>query len=210
MKIWIFLLVPVFILLTVSCNMEKRLYRNGWYIEKNKPHTLTANPGSNPVSGASAYEQYEKPVSIPVSAAADSSVVTNTTVNPVIEPQVPDTSLPKKDVKTMSHRELIKSMKEKGCQKPHESANLMYWLAIASICLFWFLPLSLILALVVVAVSESAEEKVIASGECPRENLELIRRGRRMARGFLFVALFVGIALVALLFAMIIVLVARL
>jgi hypothetical protein len=110
----------------------------------------------------------------------------------------------------MSRRELLKSMKEKGCAKPHSSADTVYWLAIASICFCWMIPLALILALVTILLCESAEKEVITKGECPRENLELIRRGRRLAKGFLFVSLFVGIALVALLFTALILVLAGL
>lgn len=196
-------LIPVFILTTASCNLEKRLYRNGWYIEKNKPYTLTATPGSNPVSGASAYEQYEQPVLTPGVAADSSSVVTNNAVDPVTKSQAPDSSLSKEEIKKMSRRELVKSMKAKGCAKPNESANILYWLAVVSICFCLFPPLSILLALVVLLICPSAEKEVIAKGECPRENLALINKARWMARGLIFITLLAFIALFALVITLI-------
>lgn len=179
--------------------MEKRLYRKGWYFEKNKPHPFTAAlPVDDPVSGTSAFEPGEKPAEVPAAAAEDSTVVTPAAADPVIQPQAHDTTLPKKDVEKMSRRELIKSMKEKGCAKPNSTADTLYWLSIITVCLFWMLPLALILALVVILLSDSAEEEAMKS-DCPRENLALVHKARRIAKGFLFVVLIALFAFLAFL-----------
>jgi hypothetical protein len=95
-KNFLFLFAAVFLLAFASCKLEKRLYRNGWYVEKNKPHTLTANPVSNPAHGISAYVHSEKTASTPDSAAADSFALPNNSTSPVIKAQLPDSSLPQK------------------------------------------------------------------------------------------------------------------
>lgn len=211
MKRCLFLLLAL-CTVAVSCNLEKRLYRSGWYFEKNKPHTFTAElPANDPISSASAYEQHEKsnaiPAAIPAADAIDSTIITPPLVDPVMLPQAHDTTLPKKDIEKMSRRELLKSMKDKGCTKPNSTADTLYWLSILSICLFWMFPVALILAIVVIILSDSAEEEAM-KGDCPRENIALVRKARRIAIGFLLVTLFAIIAFLAFLAVALVLLIA--
>jgi hypothetical protein len=182
-QICLFLFPASLLFAAASCNMEKRLYRKGWYTERIQKSSA---PESNLDAAAPATGKTEIPVSKPISPHTDHSpTITEETKtsSPGSMPQTQletDTVKPgeKPDYKKMSRRELVKSMKGKGCA-PNKHANTVYWLSIISVCLCWFPPLSLLLAITTLVMCGPAQKDVMVAGECPRENLELIRKAKR-------------------------------
>ncbi len=166
--------------------MEKRLYRNGWYHEKNKGVSY-----SRGFSESANENSIEKSDSVTLE-----KLISNSSKNPEIRDSNPIVSLQNKnqsiqEIKSNSGDPIVKmtysqarvEMAKKGCQ-PNEAATNTYYLSLASIISVWF-GIGLLLTIFTLFYSVYAINKVIASGDCIEENLAIIKAGRRICWGII-------------------------
>lgn len=194
--------------LLVSCTVEKRHYRSGWFIERidRAEHFLEQQcPVSYPKPDSAISSEEKKQDSSQTFPAADSRsefVFPNEKSNPSdtngnaekSAQQITRDPLPK-----MSYKEATTRMREKGCM-PNQYANTVYWMALLSIPLMIFTGIGFLLVILSLILSFPAEKKVLESGECVEENLALIRTARRLSAGILiFFALLVMFVVAVLL-----------
>ncbi len=201
MKKLLLLFLPVCFLLTItSCNMEKRLYRNGWYIEKNHSK-IFSSPGI----------REDENISLPGKEFfEDTSLAQPGTILAVVEkPVIPETRTAKLKKKIESIRLLKKSLRAdpgkrmtysqariamaaKGCT-PHRSAMAVYYMSLISVFSI-IIGVGFIMCLVTLLISVFAIEKVLADGKCVEENLAIIESGRRICL-FAFIGMLIAAVL---------------
>jgi hypothetical protein len=199
-----FLLLTLFFISAMSCSMEKRLYRNGWYTEHSKKITHAENhPGA-------AIENQDVALALTGHPTAD----TNSPVMPVDTTMQSPYSIPvkisavkKTDEKMqgdppshrMTYAEAVAAMSKKGC-KPHKFAATVHLLSLLSIGTCWFALISLPLVLTTLILCHFATAKVVADGNCVDENLAIIKSAQRNCLIYLTVLLAVIALFVGLLF----------
>ncbi|MDQ3112295.1 MAG: hypothetical protein M3R17_20610 [Bacteroidota bacterium] len=188
------------LLASVSCNMEKRLYRNGWYKEKNVREEFS--PAQKNAPAAIEKEKYtgiqfNNPAPVEFFSSPDFIV-------PAIAPQkvkvLPEENemCPGDTVrKKMTYREASNSIAKKG-SKVHTSAMSIYNLSLISLWTSIFLVPGFVLAIITLSLAASAKKKVRATGDCVDENVDIIDAGKRIAWGVLTGTLIIGIVVLAL------------
>lgn len=199
-----FFILAITLLLATSCNMEKRLYRNGWYIEKNKSHSFSATPG---ISQETVVANEIQPEELP------------STIHPETLPPTPDTLVPavensdrsaritevKQKIKAlrkekqemagdpgrMTYAQARASLAKHNCE-PNRFAMTVYWMSFASIFASVF-GFGLIVALVALLLSVFAINSVVAADSCVDANLAIIEAGKRMCYGVLIAWLILSV-----------------
>jgi hypothetical protein len=175
--------VMVLLLTLVSCNMEKRLYRHGWYKEHSHTLSRTENKFVTPAP--------EIKLQSADTATADPAIAIHTSADTIILAAVPDSAetTPLKEWrkklddspifgKKMSYAEAMASMAKKGCT-PNKFAKTIYLLSILSLVLCWLSGIGILLALITLALSIFAIDSVLAGGTCVEENLAIIHAAQR-------------------------------
>lgn len=206
MKKLLLFLLPVFLLLATSCHLEKRLYRSGWYIEKNTQQAFTAQTGDT-LKPVVTNEIQQKEV-----------LASHDTVIPAAENQNPQAiPLTKKvtqkindlrkvqkqlrgDPQRMTYAQARASMAKQGCT-PNSAAKTVYILSIVSVISILF-GVGLILMVVTLIISVFAIDRVIEDGTCVTENIAIIEAGRRIIFGTLIAMFILGLIALLLLFAL--------
>lgn len=208
MKKLVIFLLPVCVLFGASsCNMEKRLYRKGWYLGKNTTASFSAKPEikQQPADSADADEKHVTPVN----TQGDSAIIKKTPVTPgpqAIKKQLQVLFKIKKEPQSdpivkMSYAEARAEMAKKGC-KPHPMAMTVYYMAVASAILSW-LGLGIFGAIITLVISIFAIEAVVKSGSCIDENIAIIRAGRRICYIMLLIYAILTILVLALILTLI-------
>lgn len=200
MKKFVLLLLPVCLLLAASCNMEKRLYRQGWYVEKNRAQSSSA-PGVHKENNVAPFSEKEVPE---VTAAlpdtllpAEEKSVIPVTRTEKLQKKIESLRLVKKSLRTdpgkrMTYSQARISMAAKGCT-PHRSAMAVYYMSLASLFSI-IIGVGFIMSLFTLLVSIFAIEKVLADGQCVEENLAIIEAGRRLCL-FAFIGMLIMVVL---------------
>jgi hypothetical protein len=197
------LLLTLFLLSAMSCTMEKRLYRNGWYSEHSKKIIHTENqPGA-------AIENQDAALTGHPAADTNSpfTVRVDTTIQSSFSIPVKVSAAEKTDDKVqndppshrMTYAEAVAAMAKKGC-KPHKFAATVHFLSLLSIATCWFAFLSLPLVLTTLVLCHFATAKVVADANCVDENLAIIKSAQRNCLIYLTVLLAVTALFVGLMF----------
>ncbi|MBI3510536.1 MAG: hypothetical protein HY064_07720 [Bacteroidetes bacterium] len=188
MKYFTLLFIPVLFLFS-SCNMEKRVYRNGWYKENHHDvhqySTTLASTTADENSAAVVSTGILKPVALQQKDSAlvlskDSSAVkeklTVASVYKRAEKKITGDDDPKK--KKMTYGEAKKSMAEKGC-KADPLVTTVYWMAWGSVASVWF-GFGLLLCIATLILCIFADDNAAASGNCADENLAIVEDARHI------------------------------
>ena len=195
------LLLFAYLLVAGSCNMEKRLYRNGWYTErthhssfskdKEIPDTVVVKEISPAKENNPSVNDSTQPVKIlPGKHAAIFSAVDK---NPgrlrEITGKSPGDSLGK-----MTYAQARASMARKGCT-PDKSAMTVYYLSVASI-MSLIAGIGFFLAIATLIYSIFAINKVVQEGTCVEENIAIIKAGKLLC--WVTIGIYFAIALIVL------------
>jgi hypothetical protein len=202
-------LLPAFLLFTVlfvsgSCNMEKRLYRNGWYTERT--HHVPSSQ-EQATGNTIAPTDITSKDSIPVqdSIAAASPVKRDTIFSPLEkklkELRQKQKALQDDPIVKMTYAEARASMAKKGCQ-PNKAATTVYFLSLASLITLLF-GIGFFLIIGTLIYSIFAINKVVADGNCVEENIAIIKAGQRICWGILIAMAIIALSVAALFLAII-------
>ncbi|HTL82242.1 MAG TPA: hypothetical protein VL651_11080 [Bacteroidia bacterium] len=174
-----------FIMITIlsSCDMQKRLYRNGWYTGRNDQkvsHVLTTNNSADRnFTEAEPDPASDLKISLDTASAISQPALKQKAFAPVHQLKQKLEQLKKQDdPKKMSYGEARESIAAKG-SKPQPLAEVSYYLAWAGVFSAW-LGLGLLLLLAALLVSIFATNKTIKDGNCVDENLAIIARAKRI------------------------------
>jgi hypothetical protein len=184
-----------------SCTMEKRLYRNGWYKE-NKARTalsISRNSSENlPEEKEIAGMQRSKPATGEIPSSLDLKAASTITIQTVKQLTAKNKVQPGDTArKKMTYQQARDTIEQKG-RTIHPSAMNIYNLSLISLFASIFLVPGLVLAILTLCLAASAKRKVIATGDCVNENLDIIDAGRRIAWGVVAGTLIVGIILLTI------------
>lgn len=206
MKKILFVLLPVFALLAfASCNMEKRLYRDGWYKERNKQNSFSAKQQIVPEAAITDEIQAKKvshqPDSIlPTIAKTDSAIPFPVLIKEKIKTlQETKKELDGDPIIKMTYADARASMAKKGC-KPNPTVMAFYYLSLVSIICCWF-GLGFLTAVIGLIVSVFAVNAAARDGNCVEENMAIVKAGRRICWGVIIGILILTLLVVSIVLA---------
>ena len=203
-------IIAFFLLISLiySCSVEKRHYRNGWYIDHvNRAENWLDAQRHYPVAridSSAAEEKKSDSVSSTVSAGSKIDFIaadkkTNSADSAVNTESVQQKSQ-REPLPRMTYTEARNRMREQGCT-PDPFANTLYILSVAAYPLTIITGIGFFLAIAILILSPFAKKRVIDSGICVEENLALIRLSQKnsiilliliVALTFLLLALITG------------------
>ena len=215
MKKQFFLSGLFLLLLFSSCNLEKRLYSNGWYsgksrnsnVEKPIIHYQSKSEQksvstTNQISQQN-YQEQSGNAEIKVLPAI-SAGETTPKINPIKEAI---NSIRKKysrnlnDPNRVTYAQARKSMADKGCT-PDGLVMATYYMAWASVILCWF-GIGILVCLAALIMSIFATNRAAASGTCADENLAIVKAAQRICYleliWFAIIAVFTALLVLAIL-----------
>ncbi|CAN5885575.1 hypothetical protein BH11BAC7_BH11BAC7_07270 [soil metagenome] len=203
------LFLVLFCLLTgTSCNMEKRLYRNGWYVEKNKKSSFTNTPETTSGSFIANEIKQQTKSSLPDTVL---QVERNTSNPPLVKLEQKIKKLRKVQtqmrgpVPRMTYSQARAAMAKQGCT-PNKAAKTVYIMSIISAAGMFFV-FGIFLVFVTLILAVFAADRVVEDGSCVNENLAIVEAARRICLGaligmlilvFVFLALMLAIVFAAL------------
>ena len=182
-----------------SCSMEKRTYRNGWYIDRSSSSSNIHNLNSDQNISENFAEGKKTSVNIQPASSSDSVSSTQTENQPInVRREIKSIfqsehsmqkavsvlkenslSKDKKKDPPMTYAEARKSMAEKGCA-PNSLVMSTYYMTIASVACVWFGVGLLILLPIAFIMSIFATNAAAKEGSCADENLAIIAAARRI------------------------------
>jgi hypothetical protein len=175
-----------FLMVAVSCNVEKRLYRNGWYIEKHNHGPFTA--ANQTFAGSSVEISQQK---IFAAGQANDSIkpepksISNTSAaekisKPVekLKAKLQDDPHPKK----MTNAQARKAIADKGGE-PDSMATTLYTMSLLSVFTLLF-GVGLILGIITLVISVFTIRRIkMEGGPFAAENIAIIKSARRICWG---------------------------
>ncbi|MGL5891186.1 MAG: hypothetical protein ACRC3B_14955 [Bacteroidia bacterium] len=208
-SLWLSLLLAV-IIVQSSCTIQKRRYRDGFYVEYAGKHSQQKKSTAETTESQAkvAFTDAEKINTAPAQTPAQSG---KTTVSPVDEKHqlakhktaVPDTFLIEEEEQTETNSErvkyLLKHNQDKSGAKIVKEAEVAYWFMLAGIATLIIFGIGPILALVSLIMLLIAQSKLKSAdyGEYSSDNYLLIRRTFWPALiMFLLPILFIGVVLI--------------
>lgn len=200
MQKWIGFVFPLFLYAIISsCNMEKRLYRNGWYMEnrKEKDHSVAV---LNSISLVKTFSETKiKPKdSIEKKQTIAPQIKRTIDSARVLQRMLRDTVVKKlysNPNGRMTYDEAKGRMTKEGCT-PDTMADVTYYLGIAS-CVLVISGGGFFFAIITLIVAFFAKRSLIRKkSDCIEENLAIINDGKRLA----LLALVVSIGLLVISF----------
>ena len=195
MKALIIFLAAACMLLAASCSMEKRLYRNGWYIEKQTPKSFPASPGisQKPFAAGKAGQKETAAIILEEDSAVICSAPaadTSSFKSKLQEKRKIKTTTKGDPLVKMTYTQARASMAKKGCG-PDRFAMTIYLMSLGSVFTLLFV-VGYLLAIATLVTSIFALRKIrAAGGPCMEENIAIIKAGRRISWGvviFFFIA----------------------
>ncbi|HEU4719414.1 MAG TPA: hypothetical protein VFU15_16330 [Bacteroidia bacterium] len=194
----------VMTLLLFSCSMEKRIYRNGWYVDRHSTATTKGN-----VQQANDDKTFTAAAPVPtqdtLQPSPDSTSLKKTTVDDSTNSppsfreffrSMENKVLPPGDGdgRPMRYSEARRSMKDKGCP-PNQMAQTVYFMAWASIAATFLGGAGILLAIITLILSIFAMQNVYDNpDDCVDENIAIIKAARRIALIYLLAAVVAGLA----------------
>jgi hypothetical protein len=201
-KILFVLLTVVALLAFASCNMEKRLYRDGWYKEKNTQHAFSTKQQTITEAAITNEIQEVPPLPdsiLPAATKTDTAIPFPASIKEKIETlRKTKKELEGDPIIKMSYADARASMAKKGC-KPNSTVMAFYYMSLISIICCWF-GFGFLMAIIGLIVSVFAINAA-AKGDCVEENMAIVKAGRRICWGVIIGTLILALLVLSIVLA---------